>query len=126
MGISDKKITFTWWFAIILFIMILPMFVGPYIALSNPSFFLETEFSLNSGLYIARNLAVGIAFLVAIYLKNASMLFILIIVRLITDLIDAPLFFSFKNPDLIGLIFIFTLFCYLPAILGLRYLWQQS
>ena len=69
--------------------MIWPMFVGPYIALSNPSFFLETESSLNSGLYIARNLAVGIAFLVAIYLKNASMLFILIIVRLITDLIDA-------------------------------------
>ena len=126
MGISDKKITFTWWFAIILFIMILPMFVGPYIALSNPSFFLETEFSLNSGLYIARNLAVGIAFLVAIYLKNASMLFILIIVRLITDLIDAPLFFNFKNPDLIGLIFIFTLFCYLPAILGLLYLWKRS
>ena len=126
MGFSDKKITFTWWFTIILFMMIWPMFVGPYIALSNPSFFLETETSLNSGLYIARNLAVGIAFLVAIYLKNASMLFILIIVRLITDLIDAPLFFNFKNPDLIGLILIFTLFCYLPAILGLRYLWKRS
>ena len=126
MGFSDKKITFTWWFAIILFMMIWPMFVGPYIAISNPSFFLETESTLNSGLYIARNLAVGIAFLVAIYLKNASMLFILIIVRLITDLIDAPLFFNFKNPDLIGLIFIFTLFCYLPAILGLRYLWKRS
>ena len=125
MGFSDKKITFTWWFAIILFMMIWPMFVGPYIALSNPSFFLETESSLNSGLYIARNLAVGIAFLIAIYLKNASMLFILIFVRLITDLIDAPLFFNFKNPDLIGLIFIFTLFCYLPAILGLRYLWKR-
>ena len=125
MGFSDKKITFTWWFAIILFMMIWPMFVGPYIALSNPSFFLETESSLNSGLYIARNLAVGIAFLIAIYLKNASMLFILIFVRLITDLIDAPLFFNFKNSDLIGLIFIFTLFCYLPAILGLRYLWKQ-
>ena len=126
MGFSDKKITFTWWFAIIIFMMIWPMFVGPYIALSNPSFFLETESSLNSGLYIARNLAVGIAFLVAIYLKNASMLFILIIVRLITDLIDAPLFFNFKNPDLIGLIFIFTMLCYLPAILGLRYLWKRS
>ena len=125
MGFSDKKITFTWWFAIILFMMIWPMFLGPYIALSNPSFFLETESSLNSGLYIARNLAIGIAFLMAIYLKNASMLFILIIVRLITDLIDAPLFFNFKNQDLIGLIFIFTLFCYLPAVLGLRYLWKQ-
>ena len=126
MGFSNKKITFNWWFAIILFMMVWPMFVGPYIALSNPSFFLETETSLNSGLYIARNLAVGIAFLVAIYLKNASMLLILIIVRLITDLIDAPLFFNFKNPDLIGLIFIFTLFSFLPAILGLRYLWKRS
>jgi hypothetical protein len=58
-------------------------------------------------------------------LKNASMLFILIIIRLITDLIDAPVFFAFKNPDLAGLIFIFTLFCYLPAIFGLRYLWKQ-
>ena len=57
------------------------MFVGPYIALSNPSFFLETESSLHSGPYIARNLAVGIAFLIAIYLKNASMLFILIVVK---------------------------------------------
>ena len=125
MGFSDKKITFTRWFVIILFMLILPMFVGPYVALSNPSYFLETESSLSSGLYIARNLAVGITFLVAISLKNASMLFILIIVRLITDLIDAPLFFNFKNPDLIGLILIFTLFCYLPAILGLRYLWKH-
>lgn len=125
MGFSDKKITFTRWFVIILFMLIWPMFVGPYVALSNPSYFLETESSLSSGLYIARNLAVGITFLVAISLKNASMLFILIIVRLITDLIDAPLFFNFKNPDLIGLILIFTLFCYLPAILGLRYLWKH-
>ena len=121
----DKKITFTWWFVIILFLLVWPMFVGPYIALNNPSFFVGSEVSLSSGLYIARNLAVGIAFLIAIFLKNASMLFILIIIRLITDLIDAPVFFAFKNPDLAGLIFIFTLFCYLPAIFGLRYLWKQ-
>ena len=57
-------------------------------------------------------------------LRNASMLFILILVRLITDLIDAPVF-SLKDPDLIGLIIIFTICCYLPAILGLRYLWKK-
>ncbi|MBD62932.1 MAG: hypothetical protein CMD68_02500 [Gammaproteobacteria bacterium] len=101
------------------------MFIGPYIALNNPSFFLGSEVTLSSGLYVARNLAVGLAFLIAIYLRNASMLFILIIIRLITDLIDAPVFLTFKNPDLIGLIFIFTLFCYIPAIFGLRYLWKQ-
>ena len=126
MGFANKKITFTWWFVIILFMLIWPMFVGPYIALNNPAFFLESEMTLSSSLYVARNIAVGLAFLFAIFIRNALMLFILIIIRLITDLIDAPIFFAFKNPDLIGLIFIFRLCCYLPAILGLRYLWKQK
>ena len=125
MGFSNKKITFTWWFVIILFMLIWPMFVGPYIALNNPTFFVGSEVTLSSSLYIARNLAVGMAFIVAIFMRNASMLFILILVRLITDLIDAPIFFSFKDPNLIGLIIIFTICCYLPAILGLRYLWKK-
>ena len=126
MGFSNKKIIFTWWFVLILFMLIWPMFVGPYIALNNSAFFLESEMTLSSSLYVARNLAVGLAFLFAIFIRNVSMLFILIVIRLITDLIDAPVFLSFKDPNLIGLIFIFSLFCYLPAILGLRYLWKQK
>ena len=125
MGFSNKKITFTWWFVIILFMLIWPMFVGPYIALNNPTFFVGSEVTLSSSLYIARNLAVGMAFIVAIFMRNASMLFILILVRLITDLIDAPVFFAFKDPNFIGLIVIFMVCCYLPAIFGLRYLWKQ-
>ena len=125
MGFSKNKIKFTWWFVIILFMLIWPMFVGPYIAIKNPTFFLESEVTLSSSLYVARNLAIGLAFLIAIFMRNASMLFILIIVRLITDLIDAPVFFALKDPNLIGLIIIFTIFCYLPAIFGLRYLWKQ-
>ena len=125
MGFSNNKIKFTWWFVIILFMLIWPMFVGPYIAIKNPAFFLESEMTLSSSLYVARNLAIGLAFLIAIFMRNASMLFILIIVRLITDLIDAPVFFTLKDPNLIGLIIIFTIFCYLPAIVGLPYLWKQ-
>ena len=125
MGFANKKITFTWWFVIILFMLIWPMFVGPYIALNNSAFFLESEMTLSSSLYVARNLAVGLAFLFAVFIRNVSMLFILIVIRLITDLIDAPVFLSFKDPNLIGLIFIFVLCCYLPAIIGLRHLWKQ-
>jgi len=128
MKFLTKKITFTWWFVTALFLLIWPMFVGPYIALNNPSFFggsEVTELTLSLALYVARNLAVGLAFLMAIYLRNAPMLFIIIIIRLITDLIDAPVFYAFKDPNLISLIFIFTLCCYLPAIFGLRYLWEQ-
>ena len=125
MAVSNKKITYTWWFVVILFMLAWPMFVGPYTALNNPTFFGESELTLSLGLYIARNLAIGLAFLLAIYLRNASMLFILIIIRLVTDLIDAPLFFTFKDPSVIGLVFIFTFFCYVPAIFGLRHLWKQ-
>ena len=96
MGFSNNKIKFTWWFVIILFMLIWPMFVGPYIAIKNPAFFFESEMTLSSSLYVARNLAIGLAFLIAIFMRNASMLFILIIVRLITDLIDAPVFFTLK------------------------------
>ena len=128
MELSNRKIEFSGLFSFCLFLLIWPMFVGPYIALTNPSFFGGSEvtnLTLSSALYVARNLAVGFAFLLAIYLKNASMLFILIVVRLITDLIDAPLFYIYREPVLIGQIIIFTFLCYLPAVFGLRYLWKK-
>ena len=71
------------------------------------------------------NLAIGLAFLFAIYIKNGPMLFILILVRLITDLIDAPAFQIFREPPLVAQMIIFTLLCYLPAFYGLRYLWKE-
>ena len=128
MGVSAKKINFTWLFSICLFLLIWPMFIGPYVALTNPSFFggpEVNELTLSSALYIARNLAVGLVFFIAIYLKSGPMLFALIIIRLITDLIDAPAFYAFRDPDLTGLIVIFTLCCYLPAFYGLHYLWKS-
>jgi hypothetical protein len=128
MELSNRKIEFSGLFSFCLFLLIWPMFVGPYIALTNPSFFggpEVTNLTLSSALYVARNLAIGFAFLLAIYLKNASMLFILIVVRLITDLIDAPLFYIYREPVLIGQIIIFTFLCYLPAVFGLRYLWKK-
>ncbi|MFL2753614.1 MAG: hypothetical protein ACJ0BD_01795 [Gammaproteobacteria bacterium] len=104
------------------------MFIGPYVALTNPSFFggpEVNELTLSSALYIARNLAVGLVFFIAIYLKSGPMLFALIVIRLITDLIDAPAFYAFRDPDLTRLIVIFTLCCYLPAFYGLHYLWKS-
>ncbi len=104
------------------------MFFGPLIALLNPEFFEgvgDTKLSLGSTLFIARNLAIGLAFLFAIYLRSASMLFILIFIRLITDLIDFPAFQIFRESPLIGQIIIFTALCYLPAFFGLRILWKE-
>ena len=128
MSLSNKKISYSWLLFFVLFLLISPMFFGPLIALLNPEFFEglgDTELNLGSTLFIARNLAVGLAFLFAIYVRSAPMLFILILVRLTTDFIDFPVFQMFREPPLIGQIIIFTLLCYLPAFFGLRILWKE-
>jgi len=128
MNLSDQKINFSWQLSLILFLLISPMFFGPLIALLNPEFFEglgDNDLSLGSTLFVARNLAIGVAFLFAIYLRNASMLFILILVRLIIDLIDFPAFQIFRESPIIGQIIIFSLMCYLPAYFGLRILWKE-
>ena len=128
MSISTDKLEYPWSLCLILFLLISPMFFGPLIALFNPEFFEglgDNELSLGSSLFIARNLAIGLAFLVAIYMRSAPMLFILILVRLIIDLIDFPAFQIFRESPLIGQIIIFSLICYLPAFFGLRILWKE-
>ena len=125
---SSKKISYSWSLSLILFLLISPMFFGPLIALLNPEFFEglgDTELSLGSTLFVARNLAIGLAFLFAIYMRSASMLFVLILVRLIIDLIDFPAFQISRESPLIGQVIIFTLMCYLPAFFGLRILWKE-
>ena len=122
------KISYSWSLSLILFLLISPMFFGPLIAIFNPEFFEglgDTELSLGSTLFVARNLAIGLAFLFAIYMRSASMLFVLILVRLIIDLIDFLAFQLFRESPLIGQFIIFTLMCYLPAFFGLRILWKQ-
>ena len=122
------KISYSWSLSLVLFLLISPMFFGPLIALFNPEFFEglgDTELSLGSTLFVARNLAIGLAFLFAIYMRSASMLFILILVRLIIDLIDFPAFQLLRESPLIGQVIIFTLMCYLPAFFGLRILWKE-
>ena len=67
------KISYSWSLSLILFLLISPMFFGPLIALFNPEFFEglgDTELSLGSTLFVARNLAIGLAFLFAIYMMK--------------------------------------------------------
>ena len=128
MNLFDQKINFSWQLSLILFLLISPMFFGPLIALLNPEFFEglgDNDLSLGSTLFIARNLSIGLSFLFAIFMRSASMLFILILLRLIIDLIDFPAFQIFRESSIIGQIIIFSLMCYLPAYFGLRILWKE-
>ena len=125
----DKKTHIPWWLTLIIFMEVWPMFLGPYWALTDPTFFGTPESTitiLGDWIYTARNLAVGFAFFLAYYLKNAPMLFILIFIRLLTDLIDGPAFWFFRDQvSEIAFIMVFLFGYYIPAIIALRYLWKQ-
>ena len=81
------KIKIPLWLTLVIVLETLPMFIGPYAALTRPGFMGGPEAeTINQAAYIyaARNFAVGFAFLIASYLRSAPMLFILIFIRLFT------------------------------------------
>ncbi len=127
--LNQTKIEIPWWLTIIIIIETLPMFLGPLGAVGNPGFLGGPEAeTLNQAtfIYLARNLAVGFAFVIAFFLKNGPMLFILVFIRLVTDLIDLPTFLYFElasNPMRIVVIFVFLY--YIPALIAMRYIWNQ-
>ena len=118
-----------WWLTVIIVIEPLPMFLGPLFALNNPPFWEgpeATEVGFATWLYTARNFAVGIALVVAYLVRSAPMLFILILIRLLTDLVDGPavLLFGMASNE-IRLIAIFVIGYYIPALIALRFFWKQ-
>ncbi|MEL6520006.1 MAG: hypothetical protein AAFQ66_03525 [Pseudomonadota bacterium] len=127
--LEQTKVTIPWWLTIILVLETLPMFLGPVVALMVPGFMGGPEAeSINQAafIYTNRNVAVGLALLIAWVLRNGPMLFVLIFIRLITDLGDLPtvLYYNLVTsaPRTIA---IFVCLYYIPAIFALRYLWQQ-
>ncbi len=118
-----------WWLTLIIILEVLPMFLGPIAAFNLPGFLGGSgaeEINQATYIYTARNLAVGFAFIIAFMLKSAPMLFILIFIRLITDLIDLPTMLLFDlASNTTRLIAIFVFLYYIPALIALRYLWKQ-
>ena len=123
------KIALPWWLTLIIIIETLPMFIGPVVALSSPPMLGgpgAEEINQAAFIYAARNLAVGVAFIIAFALRNGPMLFILIFIRLFTDLIDLPTFLYFgRDLNAFRLVSIFVFLYYIPAVFALRYLWKQ-
>ena len=126
---TSTRLAIPWWLTVIIILETLPMFLGPVAAFNLPGFLGGPDAeTINQATYIyaARNVAVGIALIVAYLLRSAPMLFILILIRLITDLIDLPTLLMFDlASNQARVIAIFVLLYYIPAIIALRYLWGQ-
>lgn len=127
--LAKTRIDIPWWLWVIIILEMLPMFVGPYVALTNPRLLGGPEaesITYAAFIYASRNIAVGCAFVVAVWLRNAPMLFALIAIRFVTDLGDLATFLLYElseNPGRLATIFV--VFYYVPAVIALRYLWQR-
>lgn len=74
------------------------MFPRLAVALTRPAFMGGPEseaINQPAFIYAARNFSVCIALIIALALQNATVLFILILVQLISDPVNLPLFLSF-------------------------------
>lgn len=126
---TRAKTTLPWWLTLIIIIETLPMFIGPVVAFTLPPMLGgpgAEEVNQAAYIYSARNLAVGFAFIIAFALKSAPMLFILIFIRLFTDLIDLPTLLHFGlATNETRVIAIFVGLYYIPALFALWYLWGK-
>ena len=124
-----SKTPLPWWLIVIIVLETLPMFLGPYAAVTRPAFMGGPEAeTINQAafIYSIRNLAVGVALILATALRSAPMLFVLILVRLITDFGDLPTILTFELVQNEALtIGIFVFLYYIPALIALRFLWGQ-
>ena len=126
--LAITKIPIPWWLWIICIILMLPLFLGPLGAITNPKLMggpdAET-ITYAAYFYAARNFSAGLAFIVALWFRSAPMLFILIFTRLVIDLLDLPIFLSFglaRNPPVAAAIFTFM---YAIAIFAMVYLLKK-
>lgn len=127
--LSKQRIELPWWLTLLIVLETLPMFIGPAVALTRPVMMGGPDAeTINQAafIYSGRNLAVGIALIIAYCLKSAPMLFSLILVRLLTDIVDLPTLLYFgllSNQTLAVLIFVFIY--YIPALAALWFLWMK-
>ncbi len=126
--LERTKISIPWWLWIICIILMLPLFLGPLGAITNPKLMggpdAETV-TYAAYFYAARNFSAGLAFIMALWFRSAPMLFVLVFTRLVIDLIDLPIFLSSglsRNPPVAVAIFAFM---YLISIVAMIYLWRK-
>ncbi len=126
--LANTKISLPWWLWGICIILMVPLFLGPLGALTNPKLIggpdAET-ITYASYLYAGRNFSAGLAFIMALWFRSAPMLFVLVFVRLVIDLIDLPVFLAFGLTQNASVTIAIFAFMNLTAIVALVYLWKR-
>jgi len=123
---NKKKFLPTWVWVIALIEIVLVLFFSVGTAM-NPGDFIPgvTELDYVTQLYITRNVTAVLGLIIALLLRSRKALFVMLIVRMVTDFSDVITVYAFNAeiikssvPMVVGILIIIPLF-------AIIYLWKQ-
>lgn len=116
------------WVWLIVFLQIALVLLFSIGTAMNPAQFIPdvTELNYVTQLYITRNVVVAVGLIVSLLLKSHHALFIMLVVRLLTDVCDVVSVYVL-NVDLIkDSVPMVVVLLILPAIAAISYLWKRA
>lgn len=93
----------------------------------NPGDFIPDVSELNyvTQLYITRNVTVAIGIIIALLLKSHKALFVILAVRLLTDISDVITVYALNVEVIKSSVPMVVAILIIPALLALGYLWKR-
>ena len=93
----------------------------------NPGNFIPgvSELDYVTQLYVTRNITVVIGLAVALFLRSHKSLFVILVVRLLTDVSDVITVYAFNLEVVKSSVPMVVFILIIPALLALWYLWKR-
>jgi hypothetical protein len=93
----------------------------------NPGNFIPgvSELDYVTQLYVTRNITVVIGLAVALFLRSHKSLFVILVVRLLTDVSDVITVYAFNLEVVKSSVPMVVVILIIPALLALWYLWKR-
>lgn len=115
-----------WVWVIILLQIFLVLFFSAGTAMS-PGDFIPNVTDLNyvTQLYITRNVTVALGIIIALLLKSHKALFLILAVRLLTDMSDVITVYALNVEVIKSSVPMVTVLLIIPAMLAVGYLWRK-
>lgn len=115
-----------WVWLIVLMQILLVLFFSAGTAM-NPANFIPDVSELNyvTQLYITRNVTVAVGIIVALMLSSHKALFVILTVRLLTDISDVITVYALNIEVIKSSVPMVLVLLIVPALLAIRYLWRR-
>lgn len=115
-----------WVWAIVLIQIFLVLFFSVGTAMNPGNFIPEvTELNYITQLYITRNITVVLGVIIALLIRSHTALFVMLIVRMLTDLSDVITVYALNVEVIKSSVPMVVVILIIPALFAIIYLWKR-